>query len=307
MDEQGQRSMQVSVIIPTKNGAARLPTLFEALAGQTVGREAFEVIVVDDGSTDDTAAVVEASGIARVVQAGRSLGQGAASNLGILHAEGEVIAFTDDDTIPAPDWIERGRAAVMASPSGVVAGHVELMLEDRPTVPALMDFGRGYLDQRSYVADGFGATANLWVRREVLSRMGGFDGGAAWQTHDRDFGERIRLAGLTMVYAPDAVVRHPTRDRARDLAKVAYRLGLGAAWLRTHGQGEVRMRSPEWRRVRYWIPWRSIWGIERLQEQGHATRRRDRAKLRVVQYACLQVPLVAGSMKGSWQQARAGR
>jgi glycosyltransferase involved in cell wall biosynthesis len=299
--------MRVSVIIPTKNGAPRLPDLFAALAAQSVGRDAFEVLVVDDGSTDDTAAVVEASGIARVVSAGRSLGQGGATNLGIEHALGEVIAFTDDDTVPAPDWIERGLAAVAASPSGLVAGHVELMLEDEPTVPALMDFGRGYLDQRSYVDDGFGATANLWARREVLQQMGGFDAGAEWQTHDRDFGERARLAGLTMVYAPDAIVRHPTRDRARDLAKVAYRLGLGAAWLRVNGRGEVRERSPEWTRVRYWIPWRSIWGIERLQERGHASTRRERLQLRAVQYACLQVPLVAGSLRGSWQQARGAR
>jgi glycosyltransferase involved in cell wall biosynthesis len=299
--------MRVSVIIPTKNGAPRLPALFAALAAQTVDREAFEVLVVDDGSTDDTAAVVEASGIARVVSAGRSLGQGGATNLGIEHALGEIVAFTDDDTVPAPDWIERGLAAVEASPSGLVAGHVELMLEARPTVPALMDFGRGYLDQRSYVDDGFGATANLWARREVLRQMGGFDAGAEWQTHDRDFGERARLAGLTMVYAPDAIVRHPTRDRARDLAKVAYRLGLGAAWLRNNGVGDVRERSPEWTRVRYWIPWRSIWGIERLQARGHATTRLERLKLRAVQYGCLQVPLVAGSLRGSWQQARGAR
>jgi glycosyltransferase involved in cell wall biosynthesis len=299
--------MRVSVIIPTKNGARRLPDLFAALERQTVGRDAFEVLVVDDGSTDDTAAVVEASGIARAVSAGCSLGQGGATNLGIAHAQGEIVAFTDDDTVPAADWIERGLAAVAASPSGLVAGHVELMLADRPTVPALMDYGRGYLDQRSYVDDGFGATANLWARRDVLEQMGGFDAGAAWQTHDRDFGERARLAGLTMVYAPDAIVRHPTRNHWRELARVAYRLGLGAAWLRVHGRGEVRERSPEWRRVRYWIPWRSIWGIERLQERGHGTTRRERLKLRAVQYACLQVPLVAGSLKGSWQQARGVR
>lgn len=299
--------MRVSVIIPTWNGARRLPELFAALRAQTVDPSNFEVLVVDDGSTDDTAAVVAASGVARVVSAGRNLGQGGATNFGISQAAGEVIAFTDDDTIPAPDWIERGLAAVAASPSGVVAGHVELMLADEPTVPALMDYGRGYLDQQSYVADGFGATANLWVRREVLEQMGGFDAGAAWQTHDRDFGERVRLAGLTMVYAPDAVVRHPTRNGWRELARVTYRLGLGAAWLRVNGRGEVRERSPEWRRVKYWIPWRTIWGIERLQERGHGTTRAERLQLRFVQYACLQVPLVAGSLKGSWQQARGAR
>jgi glycosyltransferase involved in cell wall biosynthesis len=299
--------MRVSVIIPTKNGARRLPELFAALAAQTVGRDAFEVLVVDDGSTDDTAAVVEASDIARVVSAGRSLGQGGATNLGIAGARADVIAFTDDDTVPAPDWIERGLAAVEASPSGLVAGHVELLLSEHPTTPAMMDFGRGYLDQQTYVQDGFGATANLWARRSVLERLGGFNADAAWQTHDRDFGERARLANVELVYAGDVIVGHPTRDRARDLARVAYRLGLGAAWLHRNGQGAVRERRPEWTSLRHWLPWRSIWGLERLQERGHATTRVEQFKLWTVQLCCLQLPLLWGSVRGSLREARPAR
>ena len=292
----------ISVVIPTHNGAHRLPALLRALDDQTLDRDAFEVVVVDDGSTDETAAVVENSGIARLVRAPQSLGQGGATNLGIEHARGEVIVFTDDDTVPTPAWLENGLRAVQASPSGLVAGHVDLVLDERPTVPALMDFGRGYLDQRLNVEDGFGATANLWARRDVLERLGRFNAGAAWQTHDRDFGERARLAGLEMVYAPDVVVRHPTRDRARDLARVAYRLGLGAAWLRRHSVGAVRSRSDEWSRLRYWIPWRSIWGLGRLQARGHATTRAERLKLRVVQYCFLQLPLAVGSLRGALRE-----
>ena len=264
--------MKVSVVVPTKDGAERLPALLEALRRQTLARAAFEVLVVDDGSTDRTADVVRDSGIARLVTAPRPLGQGAATNLGIAAATGDVLAFTDDDTIPAADWLEAGLRAVAASPGGLVAGHVELRLAGRPTAAALMDYGRGYLDQRGYVADGFGATANLWVRRDVLERLGGFDAGAAWQTHDRDFGERARLAGLELVYAAGVVVQHPTRDRARDLARVAYRLGQGAAWLGHHGRGAVRGRRAEWTRPTYWLPWRTIWGLDRLQARGHARR-----------------------------------
>jgi glycosyltransferase involved in cell wall biosynthesis len=299
-------SVRASVIVPTKNGAGRLPDLFAALAEQTVGPDAFEVVLVDDGSTDDTAAVAEAHG-ARVVRSPQSLGPGAASNLGVEHASAGAIAFTDDDTIPAPDWIEHGLAALDASPSGLVGGHIELLLAEHPTVPALVDYGRGYLDQAGYVADGFAATANLWARREVLQRLGGFNAGAAWQTHDRDFGERARAAGLTIVYAADTVVAHPTRNRARDLAKVAYRLGLGAAWLRRGSFGPQTASKPEWRRPGYWIPWRSIWGLDRLQARGHARTVGERLRLRAVQYACLQLPIAYGSLRGSLRAARDGR
>ncbi|QEC50091.1 glycosyltransferase [Baekduia soli] len=298
--------MRVSVIIPTRNGAARLPGVLGALAAQTPGAGDFEVIIVDDGSGDDTAAVAAAAG-ARVVSVARSGGPGAATNRGIAQATGQLMAFTDDDTIPASDWIERGRAALQASPAGLVAGHIELQLADRPTVPAMMDFGRGYLDQSAYVADGFGATANLWATRDVVSRLGGFDGSAAWQTHDRDFGERARIAGITMVYAREVVVAHPTRDGVRELARVAYRLGQGATWLSRNGVGAARRHVPEWRRPRYWIPWRSIWGLERLQARGLCTTRTQRLALRVVQYGCLQLPLVAGSLRGTLDGARAAR
>jgi glycosyltransferase involved in cell wall biosynthesis len=299
-------SVRASVIVPTKNGAGRLPELFAALAEQTVGPGAFEVVLVDDGSTDDTAAVAEAHG-ARVVRSPQSLGPGAASNLGVEHANAEAIAFTDDDTIPAPDWIERGLAALDASPSGLVGGHIELLLAEHPTVPALVDYGRGYLDQAGYVADGFAATANLWARRDVLRQLGGFNAGAAWQTHDRDFGERARTAGLTIVYAADTVVAHPTRDRARDLAKLAYRLGLGAAWLRRGSFGPQTESKPEWQRPSYWLPWRSIWGLERLQARGHARTVGERLALRAVQYACLQLPIAYGSLRGSLRAARDAR
>ena len=296
--------MLVSVIIPTMNGARRLPDLFAALAAQTLDSEAFEVLVVDDGSTDDTAEVVRASGIARLIQPPHNVGQGAATNLGIAEARAPRIAFTDDDTMPAPDWLERGIAALDASPSGLVAGHVELILEDAPSVAALMDFGRGYLDQRVNADEGFGATANFWARADVVATLGGFSEQAEFQTHDRDFGERAAQAGLTYVYGEDVVVRHPTRDSARALARITYRQGLGAGWLR--GAGIVGGRS-EWQRVRYWIPWRSIWGLDRLQRRGHALTFAERSKLRIVQYCCLQMPLVAGSMRASMDAARAPR
>jgi glycosyltransferase involved in cell wall biosynthesis len=296
---------RVSIVVPTKNGAQRLPDLFAGLARQTV--KDFELVVVDDGSEDDTAAVVEASGLGRVVRSPRSLGPGAASNLGVAHAAADVIAFTDDDTMPAPDWIERGLAAVAASDSGLVAGRIELMMPDAPTTAAMMDFGRGYLNQEQYVAEGFGATANLWARRDVLDLLGGFDEHAAWQTHDRDFGERARIAGITMAYADDAVVAHPTRNRARELARVAFRLGRGGSWLARHGVGAARIHEPEWRRLRYWVPWRTIWGLDRLQRRGFCATRAERARLRVVQYTCLQLPLVAGSLRGTLTELRRGR
>jgi glycosyltransferase involved in cell wall biosynthesis len=291
-------TLRVSVVVPTRNGARRLPILFAALERQTIPREEFEVIVVDDHSSDDTAAVADAHPLSRAV-ATPIAGCPAATNFGISAARAPVIAFTDDDTIPAPDWLERGLERVHDAPSGLVAGHIDLAIDEPPTAAALVDLGRGYLDQSEYTAEGFGATANLWARRESLDRLDRFDERFVRQGHDRDFGERARAAGLPIVYAPDVVVVHPARSRARELARVAFRLGRGQPELREQSVGRLRELRPPWMQPRYYRPWRRIWGLARVRERGYQPTARERLAMRLIQYTCVQLPLVAGSVVGA--------
>jgi len=298
-DEEPTPAPLVSVIIPTRDGAARVDGVLDALERQTLDRGLFEVIVVDDGSTDGTAAVAAAHAGVRVLRTGGG-GQPAASNAGVGAASAPLLAFTDDDTLPAPDWLERGLTAFGRDGADLVAGRVELTTGNPPTTPELLDVGRGYLDQERNAAEGFGATANLWVGRETLIGLGGFDERAAFQTHDRDLGDRARAAGLRVGYAPDSVVRHPARADARHLARTCYRLAQGTAWLHSNGADpSVRGRRPLWRRRRGWVPWRSIWGLERIQSRGGGRSTAARARLRVMQFACVQAPLTLGGIVGS--------
>jgi len=294
----------VSVIIPTRNGAARIGGVLGALERQTLDRRSFEVIVVDDGSTDGTAALAADHAGVRVVRT-PGAGQPVASNLGVRAARAPLLAFTDDDTDPAPDWLERGLQAFERAGADLVAGRVELTTADPPTTAELLDVGRGYLDQARNAAEGFGATANLWTRRETLLALGGFNERAAFQTHDRDLGDRARAAGLRVGYAQEAVVRHPARAEARQLARTCFRLAQGTAWLGRHGADPVvRERRPLWRRRRGWVPWRSIWGLDRIQARGGAGSARERARLRAAQFACVQVPLTLGGLVGSLRERR---
>jgi glycosyltransferase involved in cell wall biosynthesis len=283
------RPVTVSVVIPTRNGAERLPIVLEALSRQTVDRDLFEVVVVDDDSSDRTGDVALESGLARVVRAPSRLGA----------AQATYLAFTDDDTVPHPRWLELGLARASASASGIVAGRIDVPLGDDPTITALVDLSRGYLDQPAYVADGFAATANLWVRRDVFDRVGVFDGSFSAQGHDRDFGERLRIAGLEIEYADDVVVDHPPRERPRQLAANAYRLGFGVAELRRRSVGDVTARRDPWTQLAYYRPWRSIPRLERLRAAGYRPGLRERLAMRIVQYLFVQLPTVAGSVRGT--------
>jgi GT2 family glycosyltransferase len=302
MSDRDHTSLRVSVVIPTRNGEQRLPIVLGALARQTVAPHEFEVIVVDDSSTDGTSAVATASGLARVVRGSAPLGAAGATNLGIRSARAPVIALTDDDTVPAPDWIERGLERLSRTPSGYVAGRIDLALDEPPTVAALLDLGRGYLDQQAYAEQGYAATANAWLRADVVERLGGFDERLLGQGHDRDFGERAREAGLEIEYASEVVVQHPARSRMRDLARVAFRLGRGSAELRRHGVGRLRQLRPPHSQPTYFRPWGSIWGLSRIRASGYDPTIAQRVGLWVQQYFCLQLPLIAGSLSGAWRE-----
>src|ERR1044071_6513252 len=99
----------VSVIVPVWNDSARLDRCLRALEEQTYPGDLYEVVVVDNGSDEPLGPVIERHGRASLVRETKP-GSYAARNTGLAHARGEVVAFTDADCLPAPDWIEQGVA-----------------------------------------------------------------------------------------------------------------------------------------------------------------------------------------------------
>lgn len=296
----------VSVVIPTRNGATRLPSVLDALSKQTL-QGAFEVIVIDDHSTDSTAEVAASYPFVRVVRNDGAAGVPGASNVGVRAAAAEVIAFTDDDTMPAENWIEHGLELLGATAADAVAGHIDVPLGPHPTLTELMDLGRGYLDQEHYVSCGYFATANLWMRRELFDRIGGFDERFTAQSHDSDLGARIAEAGLRVIYAADLVVEHPPRSRPRQLARKEYRLAMGDVQLRAFSVGARRSQQLHWMLPGYYRPWARIWGAKRIEARGYRLGFVRRVGLLAIQYSCVQLPAVAGSVKATVRHRHALR
>lgn len=298
----------VSVVVPAYNGAKTLPRLLDALGRQSAPAELFEVLVVDDCSDDGSAELVEASPHARLIRASERGGSYVARNLGVAQARGQMIAFTDTDCVPAEDWIEAGCAVVQAPGADVVAGHVEVPLGQNPSTAALLDFTR-YLDQERHVREhGFAATANLWVRREVLERAGPFNerlttGG------DLEFGNRVSGSGFSLRYAPEVIVEHQPRTRVGQLARKGYRLGLGTAQHRKHANAPTRHRPRLYARPGAYVPHpsRALDGFKRLERSGYKPTRARLLAMHAVQYFCLQLPILVGSIVGSISEAGAGR
>lgn len=198
----------VSVIIPTRNRQSMLMQAVEAVARQDL-EASFELIVVDDASTDSTQATVlglqENSAIPlSYLRLAYHSGPAGARNAGLNLARGRLIAFTDDDCVPAAAWL---RAAVEAfDGTGPEVGMVQGRTE--PIAAPTKIYSR-FVETRE--VDGTFATANMVFRREALADEN-FDPECPWW-EDTDLGWRLVERGWRVVFAPEALVRHQLIDQ----------------------------------------------------------------------------------------------
>jgi glycosyltransferase involved in cell wall biosynthesis len=216
----------VSIIIPVFNDNDYLSLCLNALAVQTYPLDHYEVIVVDNNSDEDVQLVTDSFDFVSLLHEPIP-GSYVARNRGIKAAKGEVIAFTDADCIPAPNWVEQGVAALYSEDNvGLVAGHIDLFSKDdsRPNPFELYETIALSFPQDQFLAnDRFGVTANLFTFKHALSTVGLFDetlksGG------DRDWGQRVYAAGYRQLYSAQAAIKHPARDTWESLRKRSVRI-----------------------------------------------------------------------------------
>jgi len=201
----------VSVIIPVRDDALRLKTCLQALADQDYPDGRFEVLVIDNGSSDDPAGVAARFPQARFLREPRPAAD-RARNTGLRAARGPVLAFTDSDCIPRADWIRRGVESLARwTPPGLVAGRIEVTARDpaKASLAELHDLVLAFPQERCVRRSHYGATANIFTRREVFEAVGplreDYGGDAEW-------GVRVYRSGRPVVYADEVRVVHPARE-----------------------------------------------------------------------------------------------
>lgn len=199
----------VSVAVTTRNRAESLERALRALGELTYPR--YEVIVVDNGSTDATARVAERFPV-RYVVSPVSDGISGARQRGVEAARGEIVAMCDDDCVPRPDWLEAYVERFLAEDElGLLGGHVNNI-----GFPGARQFkGRTKLGRNGELrfvvdpveADYFG-NLNMAVRVEALRSFGGYDPFFKAGREEIDLAQSVRRAGYRVAYEPRAVVEH---------------------------------------------------------------------------------------------------
>jgi glycosyltransferase involved in cell wall biosynthesis len=195
----------VTVVIPALNEARVIGDCLRALNDQTYPRKRFEVVIVDNGSTDDTAKIAQQSGATVMHVAERSAY--VARNAAIRATTGDYLAFTDADCVPAVRWIDELIAAESREQTGVVAGHIDYRMSFDSLGNRMLIASRDRDVIRANVCiHRCAPTGNVLIRRQLFEKHGLFCEAA----YGSDIAMSKRLSGLghPPVFAPEAVVVH---------------------------------------------------------------------------------------------------
>jgi|SRR5580692_1801639 glycosyltransferase involved in cell wall biosynthesis len=227
--------IDVSLIICTRDRCAQLVRCLEAIR-RIEFEGSWELIIVDNGSHDRTKAVVQeftdTASLPVIYVFEATSGLGNARNAGIRIAQGGILAFTDDDCYPAPDFLSCVSSAFHDPSLGYISGR--LLLHDpkdarmsikESTTP--LTFAAG-----SFIGSGDVCGANMAFRRAALEQIGGFDplfgAGSLFSAEDLDAAGRASAFGWKGRYCPEVVVSHHHGRRASDLPRLLKSYGIGA-------------------------------------------------------------------------------
>jgi glycosyltransferase involved in cell wall biosynthesis len=239
-------SISATVIVPLFNCIDDLEGLFESLGRQRAEGINYEILFVDNGSTDGTferavEMVKEQQPRIRTLQE-PARGSYAARNKGVRESDSEFVCFTDSDCRPSEDWLLAGVKKLKETGAHVAGGAVEFTFPQlKRSVFEVFDAETNMQIERDIQSRQVAKTANLFVRREAFDRVGLFDA-ALRSGGDVSWTAVASGVGLGLVYAKEAVVRHPARGAVALLNK-QIRVGEGKSALRGLAQESLRERN----------------------------------------------------------------
>lgn len=224
----------VSVIIPVKNRSEDIRNCLRSLLSLDYPADRWEVIVIDDGSTDDTRKVIDSFPVNSVCL-GQAQGASACRNRGVKEARGELIAFIDSDCLADPNWLKELVPYFHHEHIGIVGGyvaspHTKSLVGRYESVNSALNMGprslRGMNDSSTFYVP----TCNLIVRKKAFVEVGGF-AEELKVGEDVDLCWRLRKHGWLLLYLPQGKVIHKHRSSLSRMLKRRYDYGTSEAIL----------------------------------------------------------------------------
>ena len=223
----------IAIIIPTYNDSKRLLLCLEALSKQTLD-SAFRVFVVDNNSTEDLQQVTRQFPFVHYLQE-PTPGSYCARNTALKALTTErYIGFTDSDCIPDENWIKNAVQYLKAAENTAIGGEVTVFPKDDQRISTVERYEMLFtFPQKQYVErDGFAVTANLFVTRTMLEKVGEFNT-ALFSGGDLEFCGRLKQQGFDLQFADNVIIRHPARHTWKQLTSKIVRT-VGGSYQQRH-------------------------------------------------------------------------
>ncbi|KJR40232.1 glycosyl transferase family 2 [Candidatus Magnetoovum chiemensis] len=200
---------RVSVVVPVYNGEQHIRQCLDALVSQSFGKNDYEIIVADDGSTDNTPAIVKSYSVKYIRQENR--GPASARNLGVRNALGEIILFTDADCAPSNNWVQEMLRPLLSDSDNIAAvkGVYRTSQTSKTARFAQAEFEERYEMLKKHKFIDMVDTYSAAFKKEIFLKVGGFDESfPEANNEDTELSYKLSLAGYKMVFNPNAVVSH---------------------------------------------------------------------------------------------------
>jgi len=237
--------MEVSIIIPVFNNLSVIQQTIKALKEQTYPNDKFEVIVVDNGSSDGSYEyLLSEDNIILILQTEHLGSPYSCRNRGIEAAKSNVIVFLDSTCIPENDFVEKGLDFIKNTECDLFGGNIIFSFSGKITAGKVCDSIINVQMKKSIIERGVAKTGNLWVKRYVFEEVGVFLEGVR-SGDDVGFTTRCKEKGMKLVFCEDCVTYYAARGFKALMIK-QYRVGKGKARL-WYSRGVVRMVNESWK------------------------------------------------------------
>lgn len=221
----------ISIITPVFNAESKITSFLEAVRQQTYPRHRYEIIVVDNGSTDQTAQKAEAFREITLLERTDIQNPYAARNKGIAHAKGDLLVLLDVNCTPLSHWLEEGVSYLQNPDIDLVGGQISFTFSEQETLGEWYD-SLLFVDMEDLITRGQScAGGNLFFKRKILETIGSFPEDQR-SGMDLYWTKKASKAGFNLVYGANAEVKYPAR-KFRPLFKKIFRVGTGQpkVWL----------------------------------------------------------------------------
>lgn len=227
--------MKFSIIIPAYNAESTLPGLLDSLSNQSY-KEDFEVIVVDDCSTDSTVEICRRSECS-LIACTKNSGPARCRNLGAARAIGDILIFTDSDCVVPADWIECFERSLALGDSDVIMGKL-VLLPSTPLGDSISALGfpaggsLGFENVWKVSKEGYTksfSSCNCAIRKDIFSKLGGFDESFPYAGgEDTLLAHALVESGYRIRYCPEVVAYHPARESLGGFLRWQFRRGISS-------------------------------------------------------------------------------